>query len=72
VLGGSELYGEALGHFRCTELHYTRVDSESPGADTFFPDFEADAAWTCGPEATQHHDNGFDYRIEHWSRFARL
>jgi len=19
---------------------------------------------------TQHHDNGFDYRIEHWSRFG--
>jgi hypothetical protein len=32
---------------------------------------ETNAAWTCGPTPTQHHDNGFDYRIEHWSRFAR-
>jgi dihydrofolate reductase len=71
VLGGGELYREALGHFRCTELHYTRVDSEFPGADTFFPDFETNVAWVCGPTSTQHHDNGFDYRIEHWSRFAR-
>jgi dihydrofolate reductase len=71
VLGGGELYGEALGHFRCTDLHYTRVDRESPGADTFFPDFETNPAWVCGPTSTQHHDNGFDYRIEHWSRFAR-
>jgi len=71
VLGGGQLYSEALGHFRCTELHYTRIDTESAGADAFFPDFAADAAWTCDPEPTQHHDNGFDYRIEHWTRFAR-
>lgn len=71
VLGGGELYRETLGHFRCTELHYTRVDGEFPGADTFFPDFETNPTWVCGPTSTQHHDNGFDYRIEHWSRFAR-
>ena len=70
VLGGGELYREALGHFRCTEIHYTRIEVEFPGADTFFPDFEADAAWTCDPSPTQHHDNGFDYRMERWSRFA--
>jgi hypothetical protein len=35
-------------------------------------DFEASAGWTCAPGATQHHDNGFDYRIEHWSRFQSL
>lgn len=71
VFGGGELYGEALGHFRCADLHYTRVDGEVPGADTFFPDFETNPAWSCRPTPTQHHDNGFDYRIEHWSRFAR-
>jgi dihydrofolate reductase len=71
VLGGGELYREALGHFRCTGIHYTRVEFEFPGADTFFPEFEADVAWTCAPTAMQHHDNGFDYRIERWSRFAR-
>jgi dihydrofolate reductase len=71
VLGGGELYREALGHFRCTEIHYTRVDTECPGADTFFPAFEGDKVWTCAPSVTQHHDNGFDYRIERWSRFAR-
>lgn len=71
VLGGGELYREALGHFRCTEIHYTRVDTECPGADMFFPEFERDKAWTCALSPTQHHDNGFDYRIERWSRFAR-
>lgn len=71
VLGGGELYREALGHFRCTHIHYTRVDNEFPGADTFFVDFETTAAWRCNPTPTLHHDNGFDYRIEHWSRFAR-
>jgi dihydrofolate reductase len=37
VLGGGELYREALGHFRCTDLHYTRLEAEFPGADTVFP-----------------------------------
>ena len=71
VFGGGELYREALGHFRCTEIHYTRVDGEFPGADTFFSDFEVSPAWRCDPGPTQHHDNGFDYRIERWSRFER-
>jgi len=70
VVGGGELYREALGHFRCTNLHYSRIEGVFPGADTHFPEFEADAAWTCRSAPTQHHDNGFDYRIEHWSRFA--
>jgi dihydrofolate reductase len=70
VLGGGELYREALGHFRCTEIHYTRVDTGCPAADTFFPEFEADKAWTCAPSPSEHHDNGFDYRIERWSRFT--
>lgn len=70
LLGGGELYREALGHFRCTGIQYTRVDTECPGADTFFPEFEGDKAWTCAPSPTQHHDNGFDYRIERWSRFT--
>jgi dihydrofolate reductase len=70
VFGGGELYREALGHFRCTDLHYTRVDGEFPGADTFFADFEATAAWIRAVDPTQHHDNGFDYRLERWSRFT--
>jgi dihydrofolate reductase len=70
VIGGGRLYREALGHFRCTEIHYTRVDGESAGADVFFDGFEATAAWTRAPAPTHHQDNGFDYRIEHWSRFG--
>lgn len=71
VFGGGELYREALGHFRCTEIHCTRVDGEFPGADTFFSDFETNTAWTRDPEPTRHHDNGFDYGIERWSRFEK-
>lgn len=70
VLGGGDLYREALGHFRCTTIHYTRVDAELPG-DATFPDFEATGAWTMAAEPTHHHDKGFDYRIERWQRFAR-
>lgn len=70
VLGGGELYREALGHFRCTTLHYTRVDAELPG-DVTFPDFEGASGWALAAAPTSHHDNGFDYRIERWQRFAR-
>ena len=70
VLGGGALYREALGHFRCTTIHYTRVDAELPG-DVTFPDFEATGAWRMSPDPTSHHDNGFDYRIERWRRFER-
>jgi dihydrofolate reductase len=69
VLGGGALYREALGHFRCTGIHYTRIDAEFSGADTFFPEFERDPAWARG-SSTSHHDNGFDYRMERWSRFS--
>jgi len=47
------------------------VETESPGADVTFPDFEATGAWASAAETTHHHDNGYDYRIEHWRRFAR-
>lgn len=70
VLGGGALYREALAHFRCTELHYTRVDTEAPGADTWISSFDADPAWRSESTPTHHHDNGFDYQIERWSRFA--
>jgi dihydrofolate reductase len=70
VLGGGELYDNALRHFRCTQIHYTRVDGEFPAADTWFPAFETDTAWCLEPTPTQHHDNGFDYRMERWARFG--
>lgn len=72
VLGGAALYREALGHFRCTTIHYTRVDFEFPGADALFPEFEPSGAWSCDPAPTSHHDNGFDYRIERWQRLPAL
>jgi dihydrofolate reductase len=71
VLGGGELYREALGHFRCTEVHYTRVDAQFPGADVTFPELEPASGWTMAPDPTHRHDNGFDYRIERWHRFPR-
>ena len=71
VLGGGDLYREALGHFRCTTIHYTRVDREFPGADVTCPDFETSGGWAPAAAPTNHHDHGFDYRIERWRRFAR-
>lgn len=71
VLGGGALYREALGHFRCTEVHYTRVDADFAGADVTFPELEPAGAWAMAQDPTNHHDNGFDYSIERWHRFPR-
>lgn len=38
VIGGGEVYAQAMPH--ATHLLLTWVDAETPGADTFFPEFD--------------------------------
>ena len=35
IIGGGEIYSQAIAHAR--ELHLTQIDADSPEADTFFP-----------------------------------
>lgn len=38
ILGGARVYSEALGY--ADEIILTEIDSEFPGADVFFPEFD--------------------------------
>jgi dihydrofolate reductase len=44
IIGGGEVYKEALQKKLCTKLYITYVNTEVPDADTFFY-FEPDASW---------------------------
>jgi dihydrofolate reductase len=65
VIGGSQVYAEALARPDCRYIHYTRVDARFD-CDTFFPAFEDRfACTTTQPEASE---AGIGYRIELWTR----
>jgi dihydrofolate reductase len=67
VIGGSQVYAEALARPDCQYVHYTRIDARFD-CDTFFPVFEDRFACT----ATLHEasEAGISYRIELWTRSA--
>ncbi len=49
VIGGGEVYAQTIA--RATHLHLTWVDGEVPGADAFFPRFDAREWEITGDEA---------------------
>ena len=67
VIGGSQVYAEALGRSDCLYVHYTRIEARFD-CDTFFPVFEDRFTRT----ATLHEasEAGIAYRIELWTRSA--
>lgn len=67
VIGGSQVYAEALARPECRCVHYTRIDGRFD-CDTFFPAFEDRFACTAMlHEATE---AGISYRLELWTRSA--
>jgi dihydrofolate reductase len=67
VIGGSQVYAEALARPDCQYVHYTRIDARFD-CDTFFPVFEDRFTRT----ATLHEasEAGISYHIELWTRSA--
>jgi dihydrofolate reductase len=67
VIGGGELYGEALRHPACSEVLLTRVHARFD-CDTYLPPFEADFQKThsAGP----HQDGEVTYTFETYTRRA--
>lgn len=65
VVGGSEVYAQALAHPRCTRVYLTRVHAQF-ACDAHFPDFEADFARKAsdGP----HREGELTYSFELWER----
>lgn len=62
VIGGGQLYSEAIPHANRLEL--TQILTDCPEADTFFPYVDPDE-WTYGSESAVTTDarNGVDYRF---------
>jgi dihydrofolate reductase / thymidylate synthase len=45
VIGGSDIFAEALGNPWCAGIYLTRVDGEFPEADTWFPKIDEREYW---------------------------
>lgn len=65
VIGGGEIYAQALVHPACQTLYITQIYKRF-GCDTHFPAFEQGfSRVTQGPRM---HDNGVDYSFEVYER----
>lgn len=58
VIGGGEIYAQLLKY--CTEAEITKI-SQSFGADTFFPNLDADPAWICICQSEEQTENGISF-----------
>jgi dihydrofolate reductase/thymidylate synthase len=65
VIGGGELYREALRHPACGDVHLTRVEG-THACDTVFP--ELGEAFALASRSERHEDGGVGYAFERWSR----
>lgn len=69
VVGGAQLYRDALAHPRLRFAYLTRI-AQTFECDTHIPSlehFEVDASWT-GEACGHHEDAGIAYTIERWKR----
>ena len=67
IVGGANIYRQALAHFRCAGVYLTRIDAEFDCDATlaeFEPHMRQDPDW----QAVHHEENGYAYDIQHWIR----
>lgn len=64
VIGGGQVYAEALSRPGCRHIYYTRIDARFD-CDTFFPPFED--RFRCTQVLGQAEEDGISYRIEVWT-----
>jgi dihydrofolate reductase len=65
VLGGGQLFAEAITDARCEVIYYTRILGRFD-SDTQFPAFED--AFSRESVGRPHHEAGVAYQIERWRR----
>lgn len=65
VIGGAQIYAEAIKHPNCEALRITRVHKEYE-CDTFFPSFKED--FEHETTIANLDEGGVSYSIEHWLR----
>jgi dihydrofolate reductase/thymidylate synthase len=63
VIGGGQVYREAVESSRCSVIHLTAVAADPP-CDTFFPDITAEGSpWRVWSSSRPRHDNGTRYQF---------
>ncbi len=65
VVGGGQIYRDAVDDPRCAALYLTRLDGEF-GCDTHFPAWES--TFTLATTLSRHVDEAVPYVIERWVR----
>ena len=68
VIGGGSVYAALLPW--CDTVYVTRIDAAFPGADTWFPDLDADGAWERTEESGPLEQDGIVYRYVTYRRRA--
>lgn len=63
VMGGAQVYAEALEHPQTGSLHLTRVDTEVE-CDTFIPDMTANDDFKLVSSSAVQEENGIKYRFQ--------
>lgn len=63
VMGGAQVYAEALEHPQTASLHLTRVDAEVE-CDTFIPDMTAHSNFKLSSSSAVQEENGIKYRFQ--------
>lgn len=71
IIGGAQVYADALVHPAIDTIYATEVDAEFPAADTFFPALDM-SQWQ--EVSRQHHpadeDNTYDFDIVKYTRHS--
>jgi dihydrofolate reductase len=65
IIGGGDVFAQAFAHPRCATVYLTRIASTF-ACDAFIPDVRE--RFILRETLATHHDAGFDYRIERWTR----
>lgn len=69
IIGGGQIYAEAMKEKVADTLYITKVDVETPDADTYFPAWD-DNEWICESVTPYNKDekHKYNYQIQVWHR----